>query len=190
MNAAELTRVHEYHHATLHAVREGLLLLDGTGRVALINDAGRRLLGLAAPGAPEPTGRPVAALGLPDGLTRALLGPGRRVDEVHVTDDRVLVVSTSPVTGGERRGTVVTLRDHTELQALAGELDSVRGFAEALRSQAHEAANRLHAVISLVELGRAEEAVEFATAELALSQALTDRVVGAVGDPVPAAAAG
>ena len=45
---------------------------------------------------------------------------------------------------------------------------------------AHEAANRLHTVVSLVELGRAEEAVEFATAELGLAQALTDRVVGAV----------
>jgi sensor histidine kinase regulating citrate/malate metabolism len=84
-------------------------------------------------------------------------------------------------------GTVVTLRDHTDLQALTGELDSVRGFAESLRSQAHEAANRLHTVVSLVELGRNAEAVEFATAELALAQRLTDRVVDAVSEPVLAA---
>ena len=38
--------------------------------------------------------------------------------------------------------------------ALTGELDSVRGLAESLRSQAHEAANRLHSVVSLIELGR------------------------------------
>ena len=66
--------------------------------------------------------------------------------------------------GGEQRGTVVTLRDHTELQALSGELDSERGFTQALRSQAHEAANRLHTVVSLIELGRADEAIVFATA--------------------------
>ncbi|MFD5317007.1 ATP-binding protein [Streptomyces sp. NPDC127098] len=183
MNAAELSRMHDYHEASLHAVREGLLLLDAQGRIALINDAGRELLGLTG----DQLGRPADRLGLPRPLTEALLSTEPRVDEVHVTDERIVVLNTSPVTGGERHGTVVTLRDHTELQSLAGELDSVRGFAEALRSQAHEAANRLHAVVSLIELGRAEEAVEFATAELELAQALTDQVVGAVGEPVLAA---
>ncbi|MFF4277341.1 sensor histidine kinase [Streptomyces kronopolitis] len=183
MNAGELSRMHEYHQAALHAVREGLLMLDGQRRVALINDGGRELLGLSG----DAVGRPVAELGLPPALTEALLSPGPRVDELQLTGERVLVVNSAPVSGGERRGSVVTLRDHTELQALSGELDSVRGFTEALRSQAHEAANRLHTVVSLIELGRSEEAVEFATAELELAQALTDQVVGAVAEPVLAA---
>jgi sensor histidine kinase regulating citrate/malate metabolism len=129
----------------------------------------------------------VADLRLPAPLTGALLASEPRVDEVHLASSRVLVVNTSPVSGGERRGTVVTLRDVTELQSLMGELDSERGFTQALRSQAHEAANRLHTVVSLIELGRAEEAVEFATAELELAQALTDQVVAAVSEPVLAA---
>ncbi|MFD3731081.1 ATP-binding protein [Streptomyces sp. NPDC058632] len=185
MNASELSRMHDYHQAALHAVREGLLMLDGQYRVALINDGGRELLGVG----PEEdvVGRPVAELSLPAPLTGALLASAPRVDEVHLTADRVLVVNTSPVSGGEQRGTVVTLRDVTELQSLMGELDSERGFTQALRSQAHEAANRLHTVVSLIELGRAEEAVDFATAELELAQALTDQVVAAVGEPVLAA---
>ncbi|GGS83796.1 sensor histidine kinase [Streptomyces griseoviridis] len=183
MNAAELSRMHDYHQAALHAVREGLLMLDGRNRVALINDGGRELLGVRG----EAVGTPVAELGLPAPLTGALLAAERRVDEVHLTAERVLVVNTSPVSGGERRGTVVTLRDVTQLQSLMGELNSERGFSQALRSQAHEAANRLHTVVSLIELGRADEAVEFATAELELAQALTDQVVAAVGEPVLAA---
>lgn len=183
MNAAELGRMHDYHEAALHAVREGLLMLDGRQRIALINDSGRELLGLG----PDAVGRPVAEIDLPGPLTAALLAPGPGVDEVHLTADRVIVVNSRPVTGGEQRGTVVTLRDHTELQALSGELDSERGFTQALRSQAHEAANRLHTVVSLIELGRQDEAVNFATAELELAQALTDQVVGAVGEPVLAA---
>ncbi|WEV25244.1 sensor histidine kinase [Streptomyces sp. 71268] len=208
MNANELSQMHDYHQATLQAVREGLVMLDGQRRIALINDGGRELLGLPRPdaaatagsseaapaidaragrrGAP-PVGRHVGELGLPPPLTAALLDPEPRVDELHLTADRVLIVNTAPVSSNGRRGSVVTLRDHTELQALSGELDSVRGFAEALRSQAHEAANRLHAVVSLIELGRADEAVEFATAELRLAQALTDQVVGAVAEPVLAA---
>jgi sensor histidine kinase regulating citrate/malate metabolism len=176
--------MHAYHQATLHAVREGLVMLDGQRRIALINDGARELLGLTGR---EVVGLGVAELGLPAPLTGALLASEPRVDEVHLTDERVVVVNTSPVSVRDRRGTVVTLRDHTELQALTGELDSVRGFAEALRSQAHEAANRLHAVVSLIELGREREAVEFATAELELAQALTDQVVAAVAEPVLAA---
>lgn len=183
MNAGELSRMHDYHQAALHAVREGLLMLDGQFRVALMNDGGRELLGVTD----EVVGHSVADLGLPAPLTGALLSAESRVDEVHLTDARVLVVNTSPVSGGERRGTVVTLRDVTELQALTGELDSERGFTQALRSQAHEAANRLHTVVSLIELGRAEEAVDFATAELELAQALTDEVISAVSEPVLAA---
>ncbi|MEU3739232.1 sensor histidine kinase [Streptomyces sp. NPDC032198] len=183
MNAAELSRMHDYHEAALHAVREGLLMLDGQRRIALINDGGRELLGVSG----DLVGRNVAELGLPAPLTGALLAAEPRVDELHLTADRVVVVNTSPVSSGERRGTVVTLRDHTELQALTGELDSERGFTRALRSQAHEAANRLHTVVSLIELGRADEAVDFATAELELAQTLTDQVVAAVNEPVLAA---
>ncbi|MFD3696238.1 ATP-binding protein [Streptomyces sp. NPDC058646] len=180
MNAAELSRMYDYHQAALHGVREGLLMLDGQRRITLINDAGRELLGLRS----GMTGTSVADLGLPAPITGALLADRPRTDEVHLTADRVLVVNSSPVAGGGRRGTVVTLRDHTELQALTGELDHERGFTQALRSQAHEAANRLHTVVSLIELGRAGEAVDFATAELELAQALTDEVVTAVGEPV------
>ncbi|MEU8965168.1 sensor histidine kinase [Streptomyces sp. NPDC048491] len=183
MNAAELSRMHDYHQATLHAVREGLLMLDGRRRIALINDGGRELLGLGE----DAVGRPVAELGLPAALAGALLASEPRVDEVHMTADRIVVLNSRPVSSGGQRGTVVTLRDHTELQALSGELDSERGFTQALRAQAHEAANRLHTVVSLIELDRVEDAVEFATAELELAQALTDQVVTAVGEPVLAA---
>jgi sensor histidine kinase regulating citrate/malate metabolism len=179
-----LARMVDYHNAVLHAVREGLLLVDADGRVQLANDEARRLLGVEG----DPAGRHVAELGLPQDLTETLAGQRRAVDEVHVTGSRVLVVNQAPARpSGRPAGTVVTLRDHTELQSLTGELDSVRAFAEALRAQAHEAANRLHTTVSLVELGRPQDAVDFATAELASAQQLTDRVVDAVGEPVLAA---
>jgi len=168
----ELSRMYAYYDAVLHAVGEGLLLLDRAGRVQLANDEVRRLLGLPA----DAVGRPVAELP----LGTALAAGGELVDEIHLTGDRVLVVNQRPAGGGS----VVTLRDHTDLQALTGELDSVRGFAESLRSAAHEAANRLHTVVSLIGLGRVADALEFATGELALSQRLADRVVEAVEEPV------
>ncbi|MGW3074151.1 ATP-binding protein [Kitasatospora sp. NPDC001132] len=183
MGPDELSHLYEYHQATLHAVREGLVLVDRSHRVVLCNDAARELLGLAG----DLEGRPVVELGLPEALVAAVLGKEPVRDEVHLTAERVVVLNTSTIGAGTGLGRVVTLRDHTELQALSGELDSVRGFTEALGAQAHEAANRLHAVVSLIELGRHEQAVEFATAELELAQQLTDRVVAAVSEPVLAA---
>ena len=184
MAPAELRGMFDYYEAILHAVREGLVLVDRDRRVVLCNDAARDLLGLPD----DPRGRRVDALGLPRELAGAMGATEPRSDEIHVGDTRVLVVNTAPVRSSDRAmGNVVTLRDHTELQALMGELDTVRGFAESLRSQAHEAANRLHTVVSLVEIGRPGEAVEFATAELRTAQRLTDRVVGAVREPVLAA---
>src|SRR3712207_5286584 len=134
---------------------EGLLLVDDEQRVQLVNDEARRLLGLTD----DPTGRHVGELGLPPELTAALAQQRTAVDEVHLTGTRVLVVNQAPPRPeGRSAGAVVTLRDHTELQALTGELDSVRAFAESLRAQAHEAANRLQTTVSLVELGRTQEA--------------------------------
>ncbi|MDP9870091.1 sensor histidine kinase regulating citrate/malate metabolism [Streptosporangium brasiliense] len=184
MGPAELSRMYEYHDAILHAVREGLLLVDGAGRLTLCNDGARELLGL--PG--DADGRHVGELGLPASLAGLLASGESRSDEIHLTGERTLVVNVAVVRSGNRSlGTVVTLRDHTELQALTGQLDAERGFADSLRAAAHESANRLHTVITLVELGRTEQAVAFATAELRAAQQLTDRVMGAVREPVLAA---
>ena len=180
----EITRMYEYYSAVLHAVREGLLLLDDEGRVQLVNDEARRLLDLPD----DVVGRSVHDLGLPPGLVAAALGRTAESDEIYVSGEHVLVVSSAPADWrGREVGAVVTLRDHTELRSVTGELDVVRGLTESLRSQNHEAANRLHTVVSLIEMGRPDEAVAFATEELRLAQHLTDRLVGAVGDPVVAA---
>ena len=184
MGEREIARMYEYYSAVLHAVREGLLLLDDKGRVQLVNDEARRLLDLPD----DVVGLRVQDLGLPPGLVAAALGRVPESDDVYVAGDRVLVVSSAPASwGGHEVGAVVSLRDHTELRAVTGELDVVRGLTESLRSQNHEAANRLHTVVSLIEMGRPDDAVEFATHELRMAQQLTDRVVGAVGDPVLAA---
>ena len=180
----EITRMYEYYSAVLHAVREGLLLVDDRGRVQLVNDEARRLLALPD----DVVGRPLDELDLPPGLVAAALGRTTEADDIYVAGEHVLVVSSAPAAWqGRDVGAVVSLRDHTELRSVTGELDVVRGLTESLRSQNHEAANRLHTVVSLIEMGRPEEAVAFATEELEVAQHLTDRMVGAVGDPVVAA---
>jgi sensor histidine kinase regulating citrate/malate metabolism len=180
----QLREMYEYYDAVLHAVTEGLLLVDLDGRLRLANDEAARLLDLPD----DAQGRPVGELGLAPPLVTALTDPEPREDELHVTDARVLVLNTAPAQWqGRSLGIVATLRDRTDLEDLTGELDSARGLTEALRSQAHESANRLHTVVSLIELGHTDRALAFATEELAASQVLTDKVVASVEEPALAA---
>ncbi|WP_374455246.1 ATP-binding protein [Nocardioides sp.] len=180
----EITRMYEYYRAVLGAVREGLLLVDSDLRVQLVNDEAVRLLALPD----EVEGRSLAELGLPPGLVAAVEQRTAVADETYVLGQQVLVLSTSPAYWHQDEvGAVITVRDRTELQAVTGELDLVRGLTESLRSQNHESANRLHTIVSLVEMGRPEQAVEFATAELQVAQGLADEVVSAVEEPVLAA---
>jgi two-component system, CitB family, sensor kinase len=181
LGPAAMTRMFEYYDAVLHSVREGLVVVDRDGTVALINDEGRRLLGL------DETA-PYAELDLPPEAAELITSSRPTVDEPILAGERVLVASQRETRfEGRVLGTVLTLRDHTELRALTGELDSVRGLTQALRAQAHEAANRLHTVLTMVELGRTDEAIELATAELALAQQLADQVVEALDEPALAA---
>ncbi|NKX54980.1 sensor histidine kinase [Arthrobacter mobilis] len=192
----QLSRIFASYEALLHSVREGLLMVDTGGRLVLYNDHAARLLGLPLL---DPAGPPadLASVPLPPELKQLFLS-GRPVrDEYYATADRILVVSQSPAlrpvrparerTGaapaGQRLGTVATLRDHTEIQALAGEVESMRTLAGALRAQTHEHSNRLHTIVSLIELGRSDEAVRFAARDLQQSQQLTDEVVAAVDEP-------
>ncbi|AYJ51678.1 sensor histidine kinase [Rhodococcus sp. P1Y] len=171
----ELRSMYEHHDAVLHSISEGLVVFGKGDTAEIVNDEARRLLDL-------PDG-PVRRQDLPESLRDMSSG-----GELHLTDTRVLVVNQDPVMWeGRSLGDVLTIRDRTELQGVMGELDSVRSFAESLRSQAHESANRLHTVITMVELGRPQEAVEFATADLELSQNLIDRLMGSVNEPALAA---
>ncbi|MFG2550831.1 SpoIIE family protein phosphatase [Streptomyces sp. NPDC048581] len=119
----EMTRMYEHHDAVLHAVREGVIIVGGEGKLLLANDEAHRLLDLPE----DAEGRRVLDLGLaPD--TAELLDSGRMAtDEVHLVADRLLAVNQRPThLRGRRTGSVATLRDSTELRALSGRAEEAR----------------------------------------------------------------
>ena len=176
MGTQSLAWMLDFYEGVLRAAREGLVLVDAEHKVQLVNAEARHLLGLRD----VPPGTAIDDLHLPAALAELLTAGRTAYDELHLGANGVVVVNQQPA----RSGRIVTLRDHTQLQALLGELDAVRSLAESLQAQNHEASNRLHTVVSLIEIGRPERAREFAVSELQFAQAMTDRVVGTVGDPV------
>jgi two-component system CitB family sensor kinase len=188
--AEEMSRMFSYYEGVLHSIGEGLVLQDRSNAVVLYNDRAAELLGLPRRTAGRERVVPLAELDLPPAVAEVLGRTGAVVDEIAITPTHVLVIDRDVIVsrererGGGRIGSVTTLRDHTELQELTGELETMTTLSDALRSQTHEFANRLHTIIALIELDRAADAAALASSELALSQALADRLLSAVEEPV------
>jgi two-component system, CitB family, sensor kinase len=184
LEPAVIARLYQHHHAMLHAVSEGLLITDSDGLLVLANDEARRLLRLPVDAEGGRLATLLADAGVADWGGEET--PAR--DQIQIAAGRVLVVSRSPAeVEGVPVGVVTTLRDRTELQQALHELDDIRALAAALREQSHESANRLQALVGLVELGRYEEAVRLGTKDAIAAQRVSDEMAGQVGDPALAA---
>jgi two-component system CitB family sensor kinase len=180
----ELAALYDHHDAVLHAIREGVVVVGDDDRLLLANGEARRLLGLGD----DAVGRPIAELVDDPSLLSAMRGSAAAGEGLHVVGGRVLVTGQRPAErDGRRLATVTTLRDRTELEGLVRELATVRGLADALRAQAHESANELHTVVGLVELGRHDDAIAFATRRIGVTQNEVDLIQQRVGDPALAA---
>ncbi|MFJ1865586.1 SpoIIE family protein phosphatase [Streptomyces sp. NPDC088097] len=124
LGTQEMTRMYEHHDAVLHAVREGVLITDGDGRLLLANDEARRLLGL-----PEDTdGRHIDDVPELDRRMADLLLSGRETtDEVVESGERLLVVNQRPTHAhGRPEGCAVTIRDSTEMRVLTSRAETAR----------------------------------------------------------------
>jgi two-component system CitB family sensor kinase len=151
----EIAALLQEREAMLHGIREGVLGFDARGRVTLINSEARRLLGISG----NATGQRLDEL-VPAGRLRDVLdGHSGGADQSILTSDSLLVVNRRPVeVAGRSVGSIVTLRDRTELEALIRRMNAVTGLANALRAQEHEFTNRLHVIAGLLDLGETDEA--------------------------------
>ncbi|NGP08832.1 sensor histidine kinase [Rhodococcus sp. 14C212] len=150
---AELVREQE---VVLHGIGEGVIGADTEGVVTVVNAEARRLLDL----------RGGVGDRLEDvGLTPRLLDVARRPRDEPVAaaagDRIVLAVARRVRRDGRDLGTVMSVRDRTDVEKLTRELDAVQSLTTALRAQRHETANRLHLLYGLLQQGRSTQATEY-----------------------------
>jgi serine phosphatase RsbU (regulator of sigma subunit)/PAS domain-containing protein len=150
----EMTRMYEHHDAVLHAVKEGVVIVGGDGRILLANDEARRLLTLPR----DAEGRHVTDLGLTRRLAGLLASGSAVTDEVLTVGDRLLAVNIrSTDRNGGPPGSVATLRDSTELRALSGKADLARARLKLL----HDASTAIGTTLDVTRT--AEELAEVVT---------------------------
>ncbi|WP_445154815.1 ATP-binding protein [Arthrobacter sp. Hor0625] len=146
----------ETRDAMLHGLGEGLMAVDAEGRVALVNDEARRLLGVG-----EEILGTAATDSLEPGIHR-LLASGSATEELVLSGERILLGKVNAATvDGREVGKVLILRDRTELHTMLRDRDGALDVTQALRAQAHEFANKLHVISGLLELGEQAQAVDY-----------------------------
>ena len=180
----EIAELLQEREAMLHGVREGVVALDQHGRVRLVNDEARSLLGLHG----DLVGRQVEELLPPGRLRDVITGLVSAEDATVIARDRVLVLNRMPVLLAERNlGAVVTMRDRTEPEELLRQLDAAASLTATLRAQNHEFTNRLHTLLGLLELGRYDDAADFLARLSGEHGGTIEHVTDRVRDPVLAA---
>lgn len=179
--ADEIATLADHRAALLHSIREGVVAVDNGGRVTIMNDGARALLGVEG----DPIGRPVGDLDLDPDLAAVLTGDAETPDALVVTAGRVLVVNRRrAASGGRGIGSVSTMRDRTDLVEVEQQLSSNLSITDTLRAQTHEFANRLHTISGLVELREYDE-LSALLGTLTRERATLDATIGSAVEDAP-----
>jgi two-component system CitB family sensor kinase len=142
--------------AVLHGIDEGVLAVDTDWKTTFVNDKACRLLTVG-----NELGRPVEAIGLTPRVLEVFKA-AEPTPALATVGDRIVVVSARHVTReGRDLGTVLVVRDRTDVESLTRQLDAVQLMSTVLRAQRHEFANRLHLLNGLLHSGHTQEAAEY-----------------------------
>jgi two-component system CitB family sensor kinase len=156
LQPAELAEMVRGQAAVLHGIGEGVLAADTSWRTTFVNDEACRLLEIGT----EP-GRPVGEVGLTPRVLEVFKS-AESSPTIATVGDRIVVVSARRVSrDGRDLGTVLVVRDRTDVESLTRQLDAVQLMSTALRAQRHEFANRLHLLNGLLHSGHVEEAAKY-----------------------------
>jgi len=169
--------------ATLEAIREGIMAVDGAGLITTINQAAIDTLGLQPD--PEIIGKPVKEVFPKTRILEVLQTGKSQLDKVLRLDEKEIIVNRIPIiTQGKVTGVVSSFRDKDELNILAKKLSQVQKYSEMLRAQTHEYSNKLHTISGLIQIGAHHEAIELIGSETSGYQNLINSLMTIVADPI------
>ncbi|OZE25057.1 histidine kinase [Rhodococcus sp. 05-2254-6] len=150
---AELVREQE---AVLHGIGEGVVAIDPDGVVTVVNDEARTLLSI--------DGRPgmrIEDIGLTPRLLEVIESPTSEPVLAAVNEVVVIAAARKVLRDNRDLGTVLTVRDRTDVETLTRQLDAVQSMSAVLRAQRHEFANRMHLVSGLLHEGHPDRASQY-----------------------------
>ncbi|MCO1602843.1 ATP-binding protein [Desulfosporosinus nitroreducens] len=154
----EIARILEERVAIFQSMDEGVVALDIENRITVINDKAYRIAGI---------NRKVLGVRLDDLEVLYVLADlleansSSETTELLLNQTWVLINFLKVKVNDQIVGHVITIKDKTEVRKMAEELTGVKTFIEALRVQNHESLNKLHTISGLIQLNKAQEAMDY-----------------------------
>jgi two-component system CitB family sensor kinase len=181
----EIARLFEERNATLETVREGIISIDREGIITTFNKTAVETLNL--PNDQSLTGQDIRQV-LPDSDIWSVLESGEAEHDKEIwINGQSLIVNRLPVlVQGQTTGVVSSFRPKGELELLTRQLSHIEQYAETLRSQSHEYANKLHTIAGLIQIDAKDQALDLIGQESKGVQELVHLLVDAVPDPIVA----
>ncbi|ECG8591760.1 two-component system sensor histidine kinase DcuS [Salmonella enterica subsp. salamae] len=149
----EISTLFEQRQAMLQSIKEGVIAVDDSGEVTLINHAAQALLDYRKTQDDAKLSTLSHAWSQVVDINEVLRNGTPRRDEEIIVKGRLLLVNTVPVrSSGKIIGAISTFRDKTEVRQLMQRLDGMVNYADALRERSHEFMNKLHVILGLLHL--------------------------------------
>jgi two-component system sensor histidine kinase DctS len=154
----EIARLLVERTATFHAMHEGVIAIDSTGKITIFNDKAKQMLKIEGNVIGKPIREVVSDTRLPE-----ILQKNEPIYNQEFQIGTALILSNHvPIKVGEQTvGAVAIFQDRTEMTRLAEELTGVKQFVDALRVQNHEYMNKLHTISGLIQLDHKEKALDY-----------------------------
>ena len=180
MEPFEIVRVTRELDGIIESVPEGIVAVDGNGRVSLMNSTAHALLNVRT----DPRGKSVEDV-IPNTRLPVVLRTGKAElgQEQLLKGSRILTSRLPIVSDGRVVGAIASFRDMSEAIALAEELTGVKRYVEALRARNHEFLNRLQAISGLIQLGEHDRAVAFISSVMESHQSLVSFIARRIKNP-------
>ncbi|MBU3114643.1 sensor histidine kinase [Clostridium lacusfryxellense] len=185
----EIANLYNEKMSIIDAIHEGLVAIDKSGQITLINDSALKILQLENKYTKDQIiGQKMDVL-FP--TTRLLsiteLGISEFDKEQHI-NNTLIMTNRVPIKDKQKIiGAIATFRDKTVVTNLAEELTGVKQIVGALRANNHEFSNKLHVILGLIHIGELEEAKKYITNVTDKKQKLIRDVITKIKNPTIAA---
>ncbi|MGP3591412.1 ATP-binding protein [Vagococcus sp. WN89Y] len=161
--------------AMMESIYEGVIAIDSSLRIEVINQAARKLLELSLP-TRALRGKLISEVIAPTPFfAHPLILKQDTHDEICRFNQLTVIASRVRIMlEGKLQGWVITFRDRNEIDSLSAQLSQVKRYADNLRIMRHEQLNRMATLSGLLHLGRYDEAVHYIQAQSEHAQELLD----------------
>lgn len=178
----EIAMILREKEVTLDSIREGVIAVDLDGKIRLINNEAKAIMGQKSTDAyGQHIDKFLKQLDI-DAVIHTAIGI---YDTEQRINDVIILANVIPiVVEGDVAGAVITFRDRTEISRLAEEMTGVHRFVDIMRAQAHEFKNKLHVIAGLIQLGSYDEAVDLIVEGYANNQDEFEKIRSTVKDTV------